>query len=393
MTDDRGYIPTGTAFEPYADDDGGRFAPPPGDIGMPMSVARVKPTLVRPSQFQGRAIPERQWIVTDWMPSGVVTGLYGDGGLGKTLLAQMLQTACAVGQSWIGLETEKVSSLAMYCEDDEEELWRRQAKIDQLYGCDFKDLDDCVWLPRLGDDNTLVHFDRSGKAILTPLYHDLLEMAQDHRAKLVTIDTAADTFGGNENDRSQVRQYVSMALGGIARAIGGAVLCCAHPSRAGMSSGTGDSGSTGWSNTFRSRLYLHAPTDDDGNPVDPDARLLSRKKANYAARNDEVKLRWRDGAFVIKSEASRMFRRPPTQVFLELLDKLAQEKRPVSSSERASNFAPRLFAQRSANEREDYKNGDFRKAMEELFRQNTITNEEYGRSGDRRMQIVRASDD
>ena len=26
----------------------------------------------------------REWIVRDWLPCGVVTGLYGDGGLGKS---------------------------------------------------------------------------------------------------------------------------------------------------------------------------------------------------------------------------------------------------------------------------------------------------------------------
>src|SRR6185312_14097232 len=32
--------------------------------------------------------PARRWIVRDCIPCGVVTGLYGDGGIGKSLLAQ-----------------------------------------------------------------------------------------------------------------------------------------------------------------------------------------------------------------------------------------------------------------------------------------------------------------
>jgi hypothetical protein len=37
--------------------------------------------------------PPRLWNVPDWVPRGVVTSLYGDGGIGKTLLAQQLDTS------------------------------------------------------------------------------------------------------------------------------------------------------------------------------------------------------------------------------------------------------------------------------------------------------------
>src|ERR1700727_627403 len=79
-----------------------------------------------------------------------------------------------------------------------------------------------------------------GGGELTPFHSPVLEAALDLEARLVIVDTAADTFGGNENDRSQVRQFVSRALGSIAQKINGAVLLCAHPSRSGLSSGEGD---------------------------------------------------------------------------------------------------------------------------------------------------------
>ena len=50
--------------------------------------------------------PPRRWIVPEWVPAGVVTGLYGDGGLGKSLLAQQLQTAMAIGEPWLALPVE-----------------------------------------------------------------------------------------------------------------------------------------------------------------------------------------------------------------------------------------------------------------------------------------------
>jgi RecA-family ATPase len=142
-----------------------------------------------------------------------------------------------------------------------------------------------------------------GGGELTPFHSHVLEAALDLEARLVIVDTAADTFGGNENDRSQVRQFVSRALGSIAQKINGAVLLCAHPSRSGLTSGEGDGGSTGWSNAFRSRLYLRALDHGNGEKPDPNARVLERRKANYASRNDEIRLRWRNG--VIGPEPSK----------------------------------------------------------------------------------------
>src|SRR5579872_5975361 len=40
--------------------------------------------VVAPSLLHDKPVPERRWLVRDWIPDGVVTGLYGPGGLGKT---------------------------------------------------------------------------------------------------------------------------------------------------------------------------------------------------------------------------------------------------------------------------------------------------------------------
>jgi RecA-family ATPase len=55
------------------------------------------------------------------------TSLYGAGGEGKTLLAQMLATACAVGGNWLGLTVKRCRSLLIFCDDDQDEMHRRQA--------------------------------------------------------------------------------------------------------------------------------------------------------------------------------------------------------------------------------------------------------------------------
>src|SRR5579864_4265098 len=98
------------------------------------SVAPIDPTTL-----DGVPFPERPWLVPDWIPMARVTGLYGAGGEGKTLVAQMLATSCAVGKDWLGLTASKCRSLLFFCEDDLDEMQRRQELINRAYGCTFGD--------------------------------------------------------------------------------------------------------------------------------------------------------------------------------------------------------------------------------------------------------------
>lgn len=77
--------------------------------------------IIDPCSLQGLIVPERQWIVQDWLPVGYTTALYGDGGTGKTLLAQQLMTSCTTGCPWLGLAVQRCKVLGLFCEDDEDE--------------------------------------------------------------------------------------------------------------------------------------------------------------------------------------------------------------------------------------------------------------------------------
>jgi RecA-family ATPase len=341
--------------------------------------ASSKPRIVRPADLSDEP-PPREWLVLHWIPVGVVTGLYGDGGLGKSLIAQQLQTGCALALPWLELPVESCASLGVYCEDSQDELHRRQADINRSYGCGYDALADINWMPRLGEDNLLMTFGRNGVGELTPFHRHLSEAARDLCVKLVIVDTAADVFGGNENDRGQVRQFVSRALGSIAIAIDGAVLLCAHPSRTGLSSGEGDGGSTGWSNSLRSRLFLRAPDIQEGEAPDPNARILQRRKANYAARQDELRLRWNAGCIEpearVTQSSSQFGRRAAEDVFLDMLDAFERENQRISESKNAGNYAPACFARRP--ERDGYRKPDFERAMQTLFSRGVIHIVEYG---------------
>ena len=60
------------------------------------------------------------------------------------------------------------------------------------------------WLPRLGDDNPLMRFDGRQRS-RTTLFEELLRVAKEHGGELIVVDTLADVFTGNENDRAQAR--------------------------------------------------------------------------------------------------------------------------------------------------------------------------------------------
>ena len=348
---------------------------------------------IDPATLHGLPVPARQWLVPDWIPLRRATSIYGGGGEGKTLLAQQLATACALGQKWLGLPVRQCNSLLLFCEDDIDEMHRRQEDINAAYGCAFADLGAMRWLPRLGEDNCLMTFD-AGRARHTPLFDQLLGAAKEHGAGLVITDTLADVFSGNENDRGQARQFAQTALGHIARATGAASLTLAHPSLTGSTNGSTGSGSTGWKGTFRSQLYLETPKVEEGEPDDPDIRALRRAKANFARRDETIELRWHQGVFVPLHVATGIIAsiegRTAERIFGEILDKTTAENQPVSSNSRAGNYAPRAFVKRPADERARFKVADFERAMQSLLSKGEIINVQYGRKDDLRFRLARS---
>jgi RecA-family ATPase len=327
--------------------------------------------------LQDKPVPVRRWLVLNWVPWGRVTGLYGPSGDGKTLLIQQLLTAAAIRKQWLGRGVFPLKSIGLFCEDDRDDLHIRQADINKLYDCEFGDLENFRALPRLGCDNLLMTF-LDGRPRLTGLWHQLRDDALEFGAQLIFIDTVADTFGGNQNDPIQARMFVQFALGGLARDINGIVIASAHPSIAGQASGSGTSGSVQWDATFRSRCYLQTPKPANGEAPDSYARTLTRKKANYAPREETIPLRWEHGVFINTDNVGilgSIERRTAKRVFLDLLDAVTAEKRHVSENTRAPNYAPKLFAQRP--DREGFRQADFKTAMETLFAEGEITIQAY----------------
>lgn len=256
--------------------------------------------VIRPVIWQDKDIPERVWLVENLLDQGGISMISGDGGIGKSLLMQQLLTCSALGCDWLGLKVAPMKTLGIFCEDNPAELQRRQDAINRHYGCDMVDLDERLFLQsRVGFDNVLMDFNRfTERGIKTPLFDQLERFIEEEGIQLLFLDTAADIFGGNENARPQVRAFVN-AIRALTIKTEGGVIISAHPSAAGLATGSGVSGSTGWNNSVRLRVYLTKPRNDQGEEERrTNERLLKGMKSNYSQGFDEFRLSWENGVFI-----------------------------------------------------------------------------------------------
>jgi len=360
---------------------GGFDAPNPNHVVVPVR-------LVDPITLQGVTVPARSWIVQDWIPNFQVTMLGGDGGVGKSPVAQQLMTACATGGKWLGLDVKRCKAIAIFCEDDADEIHRRQVRINEAMGLEFGDLENMAWASTAGEDNILAAFDRETWALReTEVLRSIIKTAMDFGAELIILDSLYDLFSGNENDRGQAQQFIGF-LRQIAIAIEGAVLLTAHPSVRGIDSGAGTSGNTAWHNAVRSRLYLHRPKERDDETPDDNARILSRRKANYAGTGDGIDLEWKDGVFALPYQATGavkgMEKRNAEMAFMDALKAINKRGQRVNASLNTGSYAPRFMARSSMSQTAGFTERDLVQAMNRLFDQGRIVVREEGPKSRRR---------
>ncbi len=123
---------------------------------------RYPPPKLRPVTWPDKpeSIPARPWLVPGLIPDRNVTMISGDGGIGKSLLAQMLITSAVTSCQWLGRSMKACKAVGVFCEDDDDELRRRQHAINTHLGIEFGDLEGLSVICRAGEDNVLMEFER-----------------------------------------------------------------------------------------------------------------------------------------------------------------------------------------------------------------------------------------
>lgn len=234
-------------------------------------------------ELAAREPPQRKWAVDGYFGFGHVTLLVGQGGIGKTLLVQQIGSVLSINHHhFIDQVHGPFRVLFWACEDDHDELWRRQLAIAQWLGVGLDAFSNLITVPRHGLDNALV-VTNYGRLVFTGRLEELRQQAEDLQADVVILDNAAQLYGASENDRHSVTAFLNGLVGSLP---GRAVMLLAHPSR---SQGSEYSGSSAWENTARMRLYLgtHLPDEkrDPDEELDDHVRYLSRRKTNYSVKD------------------------------------------------------------------------------------------------------------
>jgi hypothetical protein len=182
----------------------------------------------------------------------------------------------------IGRAVVMGSTAGFFAEDSTDVLHGRHARICQEYGIDPAAIAPrCFIASYFGHDAALW---RDGGT--TQLFDELeADLRNIQVLVLLVIDNAALVFAGEENDRSEVTQFMA-ALNGLASRLGVGIVLSTHKSKSTDGSTLrAASGSTAWVNAARHVLDLQPETTSQG-------PCLMVIKSNCTKPGEKIQLAW-----------------------------------------------------------------------------------------------------
>lgn len=226
------------------------------------------------------------------LPANHVTLLAAHGGTGKSLVALLLAVSVAMKLPLFNVPTQQGRVVFFSGEDDAGTIRHRLGFICDRLGINPADLEGKLHLiDATAHDPVLYAQQDRGKSGTTPTYDALRAYVREVQPVLLILDNASDVFAGSEIDRTAVRAFMRHAAL-LGRESGAAVLLLAHVDK-GTSRGDrqknteGYSGSTAWSNSARSRLFMTRA--EDGSIT------LEHQKSNLGKLRDTIRLFWPEG--------------------------------------------------------------------------------------------------
>jgi len=230
--------------------------------------------------------PDREWLIKDLIPMNAVTTLFGTGGIGKSLLCQQLATSLALGKHTFGETPRQYRVLGMYCEDDKDELIRRQQAICNHYGVSVADVSDRLHLYSFTEQDAFLAKAPRGTLEVTNVYKSLEIEISRLDPDLVIIDNISQVLNGSKVDEAVVTSFFA-ELRKLCR--NSSLLIVGHTGKPASEGKTTEYyGSVAFNNAGRQRLFL----EKDGDEV-----ILSARKSNYGGTTYSRTMFYRGGAF------------------------------------------------------------------------------------------------
>ncbi len=262
--------------------------------------------------------PDRRWLLEGCFPAGKVGMLVATGGTGKSQFALQWAISVATSEGLAGAWQigEHGAVLALFAEDDEEEIHRRFRNcIHSMTHGDrdavefYKRLDANLYVKSMvAENNLMTNTIKGGEVIQTDYIQRLaLTVAGVQNLKLVIIDPASRFRGGDENASQDVTRFVE-ALEAIAKTTGAAVLVVHHMNKAAANSTEQTQGASRGSSALTDGVrwqmnlatFTTAEAKEYAIPDDQRGYYLTATitKNNYAAPQPKVILKRGDGGYL-----------------------------------------------------------------------------------------------
>ena len=267
-------------------------------------------------------VTDREWLIHQWLPANTVTMFTGDGGAGKSwfTLQAVCQIACGFRNAFLDPDyritppadydddpgTPKHVVFATY-EDEPAEIKRRLQALasgmkwiadsmetirDYVHIVDMRGIGS-VWGPGIGNNI-------ANTGDLLAAGEDLREICEEKQARLLVMDPLSGAFGGNENDRSTVYDFVSSFRGWGDKAKC-AVFAIGHLPKGTESRAAGFSGSTAWEASARSMWKISVKSFKEDNN-ERRYWALEHTKSNYAPLQPEIPVFKEEGGWWVKAD-------------------------------------------------------------------------------------------
>ena len=252
-------------------------------------------TRVDLSQWIDKDPPLREWLIKGFIPMGAVSGLFGQGGIGKSFLCQQIATSLALGKDTFGEvhEGKKYKVLAMFCEDDSNELARRQKGICKMYGVPLADTLENLHLYSFTEVESYLARTVGNELKLTDLFNFLKVEIERVGATLILIDNISKVLASSKVADELIGEFIT-ALTRLCK--DRAILFVGHTGKANDEGKTTEYfGSVAFHNHVRYRTFL----EPKGEYV-----RLSCKKNNYGDLSYTFTAQFNGEAFSLINEAT-----------------------------------------------------------------------------------------